>query len=143
MGEVRRCYTTNHQPKYVYAAGVTKPGRAQWWMLFTLAMALTLAWPPVDGESLAVKLVRYTVDPSGTLPVLPGPFAPGLGDDLETVNAHDLQTRLYDELYERGGLTRLRLELKVATEPFDPATERQGLTLVGVIAGFLIWRFGS
>ena len=110
-------------------------------MLFVLALALTLAWPPVQGQSLAVTFVQWAVDPGGTLPILPGPFAPGLGDDLEAVNAHDLQTRMYDELYARGGLTRLRLELKVARDPFDPATERQVLTLVGVVAGFLIWRF--
>jgi len=106
-----------------------------------LALALTLAWPPVEGQSLAVKFVNWAVDPGGTLPILPGPFAPGQGDDLETVNAHDLQTRMYDELYGRGGWTRLRLELKVAGDPFDRVTERQVLTLVGVVAGFLIWRF--
>jgi hypothetical protein len=74
---------------------------------------------------------------------LPGPFAPGQGDDLETVNAHDLQTRMYDELYNKGGWTRLRLELKVANDPFDPGTERQVLTGIGVLSAFLFWRFGG
>jgi hypothetical protein len=122
---------------------VIRAGRVQWWLLFVLAVALTVAWPPVGGQSLAVKVVNWVVDPGDALPVLPGPFAPGQGDDLETVNAHDLQTRMYDELYARGGLMRLRLELKVASDPFDPATERQLLALVGVIAGFLIWRLGA
>ena len=125
----------------MYAPGVARPGHAQWWMLLALAVAITLAWPPVEGRSLAVKLVNWAVDPGDSLPVLPGPFAPGQGDDLETVNAHDLQTRMYDEQYDKGGVTRLRLELKVANDPFDPVTERQVLTLVGVVAGFVIWRF--
>ena len=108
-----------------------------------MALLLVAAWPPTDERSLAAKFVNWAVDPGDTLPVLPGPFAPGRGDDLETVNAHDLQTRLYDELYDKGGWTRLRLELKVARDPFDPGTERQLLTVMGVATAFLVWRFGA
>jgi hypothetical protein len=34
----------------------------------------------------------------------------------------------------------MRLELKVAGDPFNSATERQLLVAIGVIAGFLVWR---
>ena len=88
-----------------------------------------------------MKFVNWAVDPGNQLPTLPAPFGPGQGDDLETVNAHDLQTRMYDELYNKGGWTRRRLELKVAGDPFDAATERQLLTWrSAVVAGFLVWR---
>jgi len=90
-----------------------------------------------------LKFVNWAVDPADRLPMLPAPYGPGEGDDLEAVNAHDLQTRMYDELYEKGGWTRLRLRLKVASDPFNPATERQLLVAIGVLTGFLVWRLGS
>jgi hypothetical protein len=122
---------------------VRQPNNAQWWALLVVALLLVAVWPSDADRSLAVKFVNWAVDPGNRLPVLPGPFAPGQGDDLETVNAHDLQTRMYDELYNKGGWTRLRLELKVANDPFDPGTERQVLTGLGVLAAFLFWRFGG
>ena len=120
-----------------------QPNNAQWWALLVVALLLVAVWPSDADRSLAVKFVNWAVDPGNRLPVLPGPFAPGQGDDLETVNAHDLQTRMYDELYNKGGWTRLRLELKVANDPFDPGTERHVLTGIGVLAAFLFWRFGG
>ena len=120
-----------------------QPNNAQWWALLVVALLLVAVWPSAADRSLAVKFVNWAVDPGNRLPILPGPFAPGQGDDLETVNAHDLQTRMYDELYNKGGWTRLRLELKVASDPFDPGTERQALTAIGVLAAFLFWRFGG
>jgi hypothetical protein len=50
---------------------------------------------------------------------------------------------MYDELHDKGGWTRLRLDLKVAGDPFNAATERQLLTAIGVITGFVLWRFGG
>jgi len=73
----------------------------------------------------------------------PGPLAFGQGDDPDAVNAHDLQTRMYDELYEKGGWTRTRLELKVARDPFNASTERQILVAIGVVAAFVTWRFSA
>ena len=49
----------------------------------------------------------------------------------------------YDALYLKGGWTRKRLELKVAGDPFDPGTERQLLTVVGVVVALLAWRLGA
>jgi len=50
---------------------------------------------------------------------------------------------MYDELYARGGWTRLRLQLKVAGDPMNRATERQLLLGGGVLVAFLVWRFGA
>ena len=90
-----------------------------------------------------MKFVNWAVDPGNQLPTLPPPYGPGQGDDLEAVNAHDLQTRMYDELYAKGGWTRTRLELKVARDPFNPSTERQLLTGIGVLTAFLVWRLAG
>jgi hypothetical protein len=122
---------------------VWQPINSQWWTLLIGALFFVVAWPPADDRSLAMKLVNWAVDPYERLPTLPPPYGAGEGDDLEAVNAHDLQTRMYDELYNKGGWTRLRLDLKVARDPFNPATERQLLVAVGVVTGFLVWRFGA
>jgi hypothetical protein len=122
---------------------VWQPGNAQWWILLIVALLIVAAWPPADSRSLAMKFVNWAVDPGSRLPTLPPPYGPGEGDDLQAVNAHDLQTRMYDELYEKGGWTRMRLELKEAGDPFDAGTERQMLVAFGVVAGFLVWRFGG
>lgn len=119
---------------------VWQPTNAQWWTLLIAALLIVAAWPPADDRSLAMKFVNWAVDPGDRLPTLPPPYGPGEGDDLEAVNAHDLQTRMYDELYNKGGWTRLRLDLKVARDPFNAATERQVLVAIGIVAAFLVWR---
>jgi hypothetical protein len=123
-----------------YAARVWQPTNRQWWTLFIVALLIVAAWPPAGDRSLALKFVNWAVDPFDRLPTLPPPYGPGEGDDLEAVNAHDLQTRMYDELYNKGGWTRVRLELKVAEDPFNTATERQLLVAAGVVAAFLVWK---
>jgi len=122
---------------------VWQPSNAQWWVLVIVALSLVAAWPSDADRSLALKLVNWAVDPKDELPILPGPFAPGQGDDVDVVEAHDSLTRMYDALYAKGGWTRMRLELKVANDPFNPATERQVLTGIGVVTAFLVWRFGA
>jgi hypothetical protein len=117
-----------------------QPSRGQWWALLVVALLIVALWPPSDDRSLAVTVVNWAVDPRNQLPTLPGPLAFGQGDDPTAVEAHDLQTRMYDELYAKGGWTRTRLELKVARDPFNPSTERQLLVAAGVLAGFLVWR---
>ena len=109
-------------------------------MLLAVALLIVVLWPSSVDRSLGMKFVNWAVDPADRLPTLPAPYGPGEGDDLEAVNAHDLQTRMYDELYEKGGWTRLRLQFKVAHDPFNAATERQLLVAIGVIAAFLVWR---
>ena len=117
-----------------------QPTSRQWWVLFVTALLIVALWPPADDRSLAMKFVNWAVDPTDDLPTLPPQLGYGQGDDLAAVEAHDLQTRTYDELYDRGGLTRLRLELKEAGDPFNRSTERQLLVAAGVLVAFLVWR---
>src|SRR4051812_30153410 len=119
------------------------PNDRQWWLLVFLAIAIVLAWPPDNDRSLAVKFVNWAVDPRDELPVLPPQLALGLGDDPDAVTEHDAVTQQYDMLYARGGWTRRRLELKVATDPFTPSTERQILALGGVVLAFVAWRIAG
>lgn len=120
-----------------------RPSNVQWWMLVAVALLTVCAWPPRESKSLAVKFVNWVVDPRDDLPTLPPPLALGHGDDPDAVNERDMQVQQYDALYLEGGWTRRRLLLKVANEPFDPSTERQLLTGVAVLVGFLAWRLGT
>ncbi len=113
-----------------------------WPILAAVFIAILLVWPPSGDKSLAVKFVNWVVDPSEELPVLPAPLALGQGDDPDAVEAHDSQVRQYDALYLKGGWTRTRLELKVADDPLNPATERQVLLVLGALTGLGLWRAG-
>jgi hypothetical protein len=116
-----------------------QPNNRQWWLLVIVAVLIVFAWPPRDGKSLAVSFVNWAVDPWNELPVLPPQLSRGLGDDPAAVEEHDRQVQQYDALYLKGGWTRTRLELKVARDPFNPATTRQVLTMVGVITALVVW----
>jgi len=120
-----------------------QPSTRQWWILLIVALLIVALWPPSEDRSLAVKCVNWIVDPGDRLPILPGPLAFGQGDDPATVDAHDLQTRMYDELYAKGGWIRTRLELKVWRDPFNASTERQLLIAFGVLTAFLVWRLSA
>ena len=120
-----------------------RPNNLQWWLLVIVALFTVAVWPPAQDKSLAVKVVNWAVDPWNELPVLPEQLALGLGDDPDAVNAHDLQVQHYDALYLKGGWTRRRLELKVATDPFNPSTERQLLVGLGVLTALLVWRLAG
>ena len=120
-----------------------RPNNVQWWVLVVVALLIVFAWPPRDDKSLAAKFVNWAVDPRNELPVLPDQLPLGLGDDPDAVAAHDQQTQQYDALYLKGGWTRRRLLLKVAGDPFNPATERQILTAIAVVTAFVVWRWGG
>ena len=119
-----------------------QPNNIQWRILVVVALPIVFAWTPDNDKSLAVKIVNWAVDPRNELPTLPDPLALGHGDDPDAVAAHDEQVQRYDELYLKGGWTRKRLELKVARDPFNPVTERQLLTAIGVVTALLVWRLG-
>lgn len=108
--------------------------------LLAVALGIIVLWPSAGDRSLAVKFTNWIVDPTHALPILPPQFNVGEGHDYELVEARDAMVRQYDELYNRGGLTRARLELKVAVDPFNAATERQLLLAFGAVAAFLVWR---
>jgi len=115
----------------------------QWWFLTIVALLIVFVWPPRDDKSLAAKFVNWAVDPWDQLPILPDQLALGEGDDPDAVYRHDLQTQQYDALYLKGGWIRRRLELKVASDPLNPATERQVLTGIALVTAFLVWRWGG
>ena len=107
------------------------------WILLLTALLMVATWPPDKGRSLVVKALNWSVDPADTLPVLPPQLGFGLSDDVQAVEIRDEMVRRYDELFNRDALTRTRLELKVAEDPFNPATERQLLLVLGIIVAFL------
>lgn len=110
---------------------------ARGWVLLVTALFIVAAWPPDRGRSLLVKGVNWAVDPMDTLPVLPGQLGFGLSDDVRAVEERDAIVRHYDEMYDRDEMTRRRMDLKVATDPFNPTTERQWLLVAGVVVAFL------
>ena len=83
------------------------------------------------------------VDPSNTLPSLPPPLPPGLGDNGDAVQAHDAIEVEYYRLYNSSPSTRWRMDVKAAGDPFDPTTERQVLIASAAIAALAVWRLGS
>jgi hypothetical protein len=120
-----------------------QPGNAQWRIIWPVALLLVAVWPPDQDRSLAMKAVNYLVDPTDSLPILPGPLAMGVDDDTDAVAEHDAVTMEYDRLYDTSWWSRTRLELKVARDPFNPSTERQLLVAFGVIAALLVWRLDA
>jgi hypothetical protein len=108
----------------------------RWWALFGVILFVILAWPPDGDRSLAAKFVNWAVDPAGELPILPPQLGYGVGDDPVAVEERDAQVRRYDELYNQGGWTRKRLELKVAGDPLSRGTERQLLLALAAAAAF-------
>lgn len=114
-----------------------------WWSIVVAALAIVVMWPPVAGKSLAVTFVNWAVDPIGHLPVLPSQLPLGKGDDFDAVEAHDAVVRQYDELYNKGGWTRRRLELKVAGEPIRPSMMRQMLMAAAVVLAAVTWRVAT
>jgi hypothetical protein len=120
-----------------------RPDNSQWWLLVIVALLTVFVWPPSGDKSLAAKFVNWVVDPRNELPTRPDPLGLGAGDEPNAVAEHDMVTQQYDALYIKGGWTRRRLDLKVAGDPFNPATERQVLTGIGVLTALLAWRWGT
>lgn len=114
--------------------------RRRAWVLFLVVVLIVVVWPPERGSSLAIKATRLAVDPAGTLPFLPEQLDFGLSDDPQAVEMRDELVRRYDVAIASGPLTRARLSLKTAVDPFDKTTERQVLLLLGVVVAFLVMR---
>jgi len=117
--------------------------RAGSWVLFLTVLVIVVAWPPAAGRSLMVKAVNRAVDPADSLPILPPQLGFGLSDDPQAVEMRDEIVRRYDQMFALGGITRARLRLKVAEDPFNPVTERQLLLVFGVVVAFLTLRPGA
>src|SRR3954468_16308997 len=119
-----------------------QPARRQWTIICTTAILLVFCWPPDRGSSLLVKAMHWAVDPADALPALPPALPPGLGDNGDAVAEHDAIEAEYYRLHNSSSLTRWRMDMEAAGDPFDPTTERQVLIASAVIAALAIWMLG-
>src|SRR4051812_31095630 len=117
-----------------------QPNRAQWRIIWPIALFVVLAWPPDQGRSLLMKIVNRAVDPAGGLPALPPLLPLGLDDNGDAVTSHDEQEREYYRVRALSTATRWRMDLKTGGDPFDPSTQRQLLAAVAVVAALVVWR---
>jgi hypothetical protein len=120
-----------------------QPSRPQWSVIWTAALLIVLAWPPDSGRSLGAKLLNWVADPRGTLPALPPPLPMGLDDDGEAVSEHDMLETAYYQFRERSAMTRWRMDLRAASDPFIPSTQRQLLVGLAVVSALLVWRMDA
>src|SRR5262245_64428950 len=122
---------------YSYVMSAQRPNAAQWRVIWIVATLLILCWPPDQGRSLAVKAANWLADPTNSLPTTPEPLPIGLDDNGDAVAAHDAQAAEYYRQYASSGLTRFRMKLKEARDPFEPTTVRQiltGIVILGALA---------
>ncbi len=117
--------------------------RAQWRIIWSVAILLILGWPPDNGRSLGMKAVNFLADPHHSLPTLPDPLPIGLDDNGDAVAAHDALESEYYRAMESSSITRLRMTLKTAGDPFEPSTARQILIGIAVLSALAIWRLNS
>jgi len=120
-----------------------QPNRAQWPIIWTVTLLLVLAWPPDRGRSLLLKTVNWIVDPAASLPTMPQPLPMGLDDNGDTVAAHDAQEAEYYRAQARSPMTRWRMEMKHARDPFDATTERQLLVGIAALGALAMWRLNA
>ena len=86
-----------------------------------------------------MKTINWLADPRGDLPRRPSPLAMGVDDDADVVSAHDSEEHAYEAMYRRSWSSRLRLQLRDAEDPMEPATERPVLIAIG--AAGIAWAF--
>ena len=117
-----------------------QPNKAQWRIIWIVAILLILGWPPDRGRSLGMKVINWLADPGNALPTLPEQLPVGLDDNGDAVAAHDAEEAEYYRQYQSSRLRQARMVLKVAGEPFDPSTERQVLAGIAILSALLVWR---
>ena len=120
-----------------------QPNRAQWRLIWPIAIAVILLWPPAEGPSLAVKALHWLADPADSLPRMPEELPMGLGDNADAVAAHDAQLADYLKQMEESPWTRRRVRMKEMTDPLTPATARQLLVAIALLGGLGVWRLGA
>ena len=118
-----------------------QPNRAQWSIICVVVGTLVLCWPPDrdHGSNLLTKVVHWAVDPTDSLPTLPPALPPGMGDNGDAVAEHDAIEAEYYRLYNSSEVTRWRMEMKVAQDPFDVTFERQFLVAFAALGAFFAW----
>jgi len=122
---------------------VWQPNTAQWRIIWIVSVFLILCWPPEKGRSLGLKITNRLADPRNTLPTMPEPLPIALDDNGDAVSEHDALAAEYYRQYESSALTRYRMKLKEATDPFDPSTERQILAGIGILSALAVWRING
>jgi hypothetical protein len=120
-----------------------QPNTVQWRIIWIVAFLLIIGWPPDRGRSIGTKLVNWLADPANSLAPMPSPLPIGLDDNGDAVAEHDAEAAEYYRQYESSRVTRLRMRLKEAGEPFDPTTERQILVGIGIFSALAVWRLNS
>jgi len=120
-----------------------QPRRTQLAIIWPIAIILILAWPPAEGRSLMMKAANWAVDPAGMLPTLPATLPMGLDDNGDAVAAHDAELTEYYRRHDSTPVTRWRMDMKTAEDPFDPVTERQLLVGLAVVGALLVWRLSG
>lgn len=121
-----------------------QPNRAQWRVIWPVAIAIVLLWPAGEGPSLGVKALRWLADPADSLPRRPEELPMGLGDNGDAVAAHDEQLAEYLRVTESGGgWLRTRMRVKEVTDPLAPTTMRQALAAVTLLGALLVWRLSG
>jgi hypothetical protein len=74
---------------------------------------------------------------------MPAPLPIALDDNGDAVTEHDALEAEYHRQNEGSALTRLRMTLKEAKDPFDPSTERQILAGIGILSALAVWRING
>jgi hypothetical protein len=120
-----------------------QPNKSQWRIIWIVSVLLVLFWPPEHGRSLAIKTANWLADPSDSLIVLPAQLPIGIDDNGDAVAAHDALQAEYYRQFESSHVTRLRMKLKAADEPFDPWTERQILVGIAVLSALGVWKLNG
>ena len=103
------------------------------------AIIVVMCWPPDHGPNLLFRFVHWAVDPTDSLPTLPPALPPGMGDNGDAVAEHDAIEAEYYRLYNSSEVTRWRMEMKVAQDPFDVTFERQFLVAFAALGAFFAW----
>ena len=120
-----------------------QPNRAQWCIIWIVAIVVIFAWRPENGRSLGVTTINQAVDPFDSLPTLPPPLPMGLDDNGDAVAAHDMLEAEYYRLHASSTLTRVRMDLKTATDPLDRTTTLELLVGFGIVGALAVWKIGD
>jgi hypothetical protein len=120
-----------------------QPNRAQWRLIWPLAILVVVMWPLGEGPSLGVTALHWLADPADSLPRMPDELPMGLGDDGDAVSRHDAQMAEYFRVTESSAWIRTRLRMKDMSDPLAPSTARQLLSAIAILGALGVWKVGD